>query len=69
MVVQELAGGGCTALLFMSTELNFLLGMVARRERGVSRLNGKLFESWRRDHETRVRETLVWFLKLAAGCM
>jgi hypothetical protein len=36
---------------FMSTELNYRFnsGVERARGRGVSRLNGKLFESWKRD--------------------
>lgn len=40
MVVQQ--GGGCTALLYEH-------GVEYLRWRAVSRLNGKLFESWKRD--------------------
>jgi len=50
MVVQQ--GGGCTALLYEH-------GVEYLRWRAVSRLNGKLFESWKRDryHTTRWRLT------------
>ena len=47
MVVQE----EDAQHFFMSTELNYRFnsGVERARGRGVSRLNGKLFESWKRD--------------------
>ena len=45
MVVQE----EDAQHFFMSTELNYRFNSGVERGRGVSRLNGKLFESWKRD--------------------